>query len=320
MSGRILALSGGVGGARMAHGLSMAMPDPSQLTVCCNVGDDFDHMGLRICADTDTVLYTMSGLSDPVRGWGIVNETWSFMDAMKRVGGETWFLLGDRDLATHVWRTNELSKGRTLGDLTRELAANLGIKAHIVPVTDDAVATIVETTEGPLAFQHYFVREQCRPHLTGLQYQGAEKASLSPFIRSELANETLDGIVICPSNPFLSIDPMLAIAELKSALKSRRAPCVAVSPIIGGNAVKGPLAKIMQEKGLEVSALGIARLYEGLIDGFMIDEVDCDLAPHIEALGLKVSISPTLMKSDDDRRALGAQAITFLNQIRNRTI
>lgn len=320
MSSRILALSGGVGGARMAHGLSMAMEDPTQLTVCCNVGDDFDHMGLRICADTDTVLYTMSGLSDPVRGWGVVDETWSFMDAMKRVGGETWFLLGDRDLATHVWRTNELAKGRTLGDLTLELASNLGIEARIVPVTDDTMATIVETTEGPLAFQHYFVREQCRPHLTGLQYKGAEAASLSPVIHAELAADALYGIVICPSNPFLSIDPMLAIPELKVALQSRRVPCIAVSPIIGGNAVKGPLAKIMQEKGLEVSALGIARLYEGLIDGFMIDEADRDLAPQIEALGLKVSVSPTLMKNDDYRRALGAQAIAFLNQIRNEAI
>lgn len=320
MTVRILALSGGVGGARMAHGLSMAMEDPSKLTVCCNVGDDFDHMGLLICADTDTVLYTLSGLADPVRGWGVIDETWSFMDAMKRTGGETWFLLGDRDLATHVWRTNELTKGRTLGDLTQELAANLGIKARVVPVTNDTVATIVETPEGPLAFQHYFVREQCRPQLTGLQYLGSDRASLSPDIRAVLADPGLAGIVICPSNPYLSIDPMLAIPELKAALRTRRIPCVAVSPIIGGKAVKGPLAKIMHEKGLEVSALGIARLYVGLIDGFMIDDADRELAPKIEALGLKVSISPTLMTNDDERRALGAQAIQFLNNIRNGSV
>lgn len=317
MSGQVLALSGGVGGARMAHGLSMAMTDPTQLTVCCNVGDDFDHLGLRVCADTDTVLYTMSGLSDPVRGWGVIDETWSFMDAMKRVGGETWFLLGDRDLATHVWRTDQIAKGRTLGDLTAELAHNLGIKARIVPVSDDPVATIVETPEGPLAFQHYFVREQCRPHLTGLQFKGAESARLSPVIARLLSNNTLDGVVICPSNPFLSIDPMLAIPSLRSALETRRVPCIAVSPIIGGQAVKGPLAKIMAENGLEVSALGIARLYQGLIDGFMIDEADRELAASIEALGIKVSVSGTLMKSDDDRRTLGANALDFLKQVKN---
>lgn len=315
MSGRILALSGGVGGARMAHGLSMAMDDASQLTVCCNVGDDFDHLGLRVCADIDTVLYTMSGMADAVRGWGLAGETWNFMDAMKRVGGETWFMLGDRDLATHVWRTQQIAQGRSLDEITAELAKNFGIKAQVVPASNDPIATVVETPEGVLAFQHYFVREQCRPEIKALRFEGANTAQLTPQIKALLSSDELGGIIICPSNPFLSIDPMLAMDAFRTSLMTRRVPALAVSPLIGGNAVKGPLAKIMSEQGLEVSALGIARLYVGLADGLMIDDCDADLTPAIEALGLKVDISPTLMKSDSDRKKLGLRALDFLRRL-----
>lgn len=317
MSAKILALSGGVGGARMAHGLSMAMADDSQLTVCCNVGDDFEHLGLKVCADIDTVLYTMSGLADPVRGWGLEGESWNFMDAMARVGGDTWFMLGDRDLATHVWRTQQLGLGRSLTDITADLARNFGIKAKIIPVTDDTVSTVVDTPDGPLAFQHYFVREQCKPQLRGLSFDGADTARLAPQVAQLLADEAMAGIVICPSNPFLSIDPMLALRDLRTALTHRKSPAIAVSPIIGGNAVKGPLAKIMGEQNLEVSALGIARLYSGLIDGFMIDDTDAALAPAIEALGLKVHTSPTLMKDFAGRKRLGKRALDFISTLNN---
>lgn len=315
MSGRILALSGGVGGARMAHGLSMAMADPTQLMVCCNVGDDFDHLNLRVCADIDTVLYTMSGMADAVRGWGLAGETWNFMDAMKQVGGDSWFMLGDRDLATHVWRTQQIALGRSLHEITADLANNFGIKSQVVPVSNDSISTMVETPEGTLAFQHYFVREQCRPELRALRFEGAETAQLSAPVEALLKADAIGGIIICPSNPFLSIDPMLAIDAFRTALLSRRVPALAVSPIIGGNAVKGPLAKIMSEQGMEVSALGIARLYIGLADGLMIDDCDADLAPAIEALGFRVDISPTLMKSDSDRKKLGLRALDFLSRL-----
>jgi LPPG:FO 2-phospho-L-lactate transferase len=311
MKGRVLALSGGVGGARMADGLQRAIGDAVLLTVCCNIGDDFDHLGLRITPDIDTVLYTLSGLADPVRGWGLRNETWNFMQGLKRVGGDAWFMLGDQDLATHVWRTERLARGHSLTEITQGLAQRMGIKARVVPVSDDHIATIVMTPDGPLAFQHYFVREQCRPTLSGLDYQGAQQARLSPIVREMLDGEDLNAIIICPSNPFLSIQPMLALQELDEALKTRRAPSIAVSPIIGGAAVKGPLAKIMAEGGHEVSSLGIARLYQGLIDGLMIDTYDEALAPAIEALGIRVDVSPTLMKDDLTRNALGERALAF---------
>lgn len=317
--GRILALSGGVGGARMAHGLMLALDDPSRLTVCCNVGDDFDHLGLRICPDIDTVLYTLSDLADPVRGWGVRDETWSFMAALERVGGETWFLLGDRDLAVHVERSRRLAAGESLGAVTAALAANLGIGARVVPATDDPTPTRVLTPDGELAFQHYFVREQCRPTLTGLRFQGAQSARLSAEAGAAFDDPALEAIVLCPSNPFLSLQPMLAIPELERRLRARRAPAVAVSPIIGGQAVKGPLAKIMVEQGLEVSPLGIARLYPGLIDGLMIDEADASLAPDIEALGLRVHVGQTLMRDEDGRRALAAHALDFAARLAGET-
>lgn len=309
--GHILALSGGVGGARMAHGLMLALDDPSRLTVCCNVGDDFDHLGLRICPDIDTVLYTLAGLADPVRGWGVRDETWSFMEALERVGGETWFLLGDRDLAVHVERSRRLAAGESLSTVTAALAANMGIGARIIPATDQPTPTRVLTPQGELAFQHYFVREQCRPTLAGLRYEGAADARLSPAVGAALDDASLAAIVLCPSNPFLSLQPMLAIPELEARLRARQAPVVAVSPIIGGQAVKGPLAKIMAEQNLEVSPLGIARLYPGLIDGLMIDEADAALAPTIEALGVRVDVGPILMRDEDGRRALAVRALGF---------
>lgn len=315
MKGQVLALSGGVGGARMADGLQKAMPDPALLTVCCNIGDDFDLLGLRITPDIDTVLYTLSGRADPERGWGLKGETWNFLQAMKRLGGEHWFMLGDQDLATHVWRSDQLACGRSLTEVTSELGRRMGVAPRIVPVSDEPIATIVQTPEGALPFQHYFVREQCRPEITGLAYQGAESARLSPAVRSALDDEGLSAIILCPSNPFLSIDPMLAIDELDKALRSRRTPAAAVCPIIGGQAVKGPLAKIMGERGHEVSALGVARLYIGLIDGLMIDVLDEALAPAIEALGMKVDVSPTLMRDDESRRALGLRALDFTSRI-----
>lgn len=312
--GQVLALSGGVGGARLAHGLSMVC-EPGALTVCCNVGDDFEHLGLSISPDIDTVLYTLSDLADRERGWGLSGETWGFMSALARLKAEAWFLMGDQDLATHVERSRRLAAGETLSEATMALADSLGITARVLPVTDDRLRTIVETSEGDLEFQHYFVREQCRPTVTGLRYGGAAQARLSPVVRDLLAGDDLAAIILCPSNPFLSVRPMLAVAELESRLKARRAPVVAVSPIIGGQAVKGPLARIMEQMDLAVSPLGIARLYPGLIDGLMIDGEDQALAPAIRELGVAVEVGPILMRDDEGRRGLAERALAFADRL-----
>lgn len=315
--GTVLALSGGVGGARLADGLHRLLP-PGRLTVCCNVGDDFEHLGLHISPDIDTVLYTLGDLADRERGWGVTGETWRFMAGLERLGGDTWFQLGDTDLATHVLRSDRLRRGDTLSSVTAAAAAALGIATRIVPATDDPVRTIVKTADGPLAFQHYFVRDRCAPVVTGLDFQGADTAVPSQGITDALDDPDLAAIVWCPSNPFLSIQPMLAMAGLQQALTRRRVPSVAVSPIVGGASVKGPLSKIMAELGMSVSSLSIARLYVGLIDGLVIDEADASEVEAIEALGLRVRVVPTLMRTIEDRVTLAERCLAFARDLNAR--
>jgi LPPG:FO 2-phospho-L-lactate transferase len=310
-----LALAGGVGGARMAAGLADAL-DHRGLSVAVNTGDDFAHLGLRVCPDLDTVMYTLAGLHDPQQGWGLAGETWAFMAAMQRLGGDTWFRLGDTDLATHVLRTRELAAGRTLSEVTAMLCRRLGVRVAVVPMSDQRVATMVDTNEGELAFQDYFVRRRCEPVLRGLRFDGAQLAQPSPALAAALADPALQAIVIGPSNPFLSIAPMLAIAPLRQGLASRRVPCVAVSPIIGGDAVKGPLAKILRERGAAPSPIAVARAYDGLIDGLVIDRADAALAPHLEAMGIAACVTDTLMRDDAVRRALAETTLAFATGLR----
>ena len=310
-----LALAGGVGGARMAAGLADAL-DHRGLTVAVNTGDDFTHLGLQVCPDLDTVMYTLAGLHDPQQGWGLAGETWAFMAAMQRLGGDTWFRLGDTDLATHVLRTRELAAGRTLSEVTAMLCERLGVRVAVVPMSDARVATLVDTDEGELAFQDYFVRRHCEPALRGLRFDGAEGAQPSPALVAAMADPALRAIVIGPSNPFLSIAPMLAIAPLRQGLAARRVPCVAVSPIIGGDAVKGPLAKILRERGESPSPLAVARAYEGLIDGLVIDRADAALAPQLEAMGIAACVTDTLMRDDAVRRALAETTLAFATGLR----
>ena len=307
-AGHVLALCGGVGGAKLAFGLTKVLP-ADQLTIAVNTGDDFEHLGLSISPDLDTVAYTLADLSDRVRGWGLAGETWQFMSALRRLGGEDWFNLGDLDLATHVERTRRLAAGETLSQATTALARGLDLSHAIVPMSDDPVRTLVDTEVGPLAFQHYFVREQCRPVVTGVRYAGAEHARLSPGFAAALARPDLAAILICPSNPYLSIAPILAVPGVREALAARRAPCVAVSPIIGGEAVKGPSAKMMRELGVEPSPVTVARCYAGLIDGLVLDDVDAGHASDIEALGVATLLTQTLMRSDDDRIALARDTL-----------
>lgn len=310
---RVIALSGGVGGAKLVLGLSNLLP-PERLIVVTNTGDDFDHLGLRICPDTDTVLYTLAGLADPVRGWGRVDETWTFMKAVQEMDGEDWFNLGDGDLALHVLRTNRLHHGASLSEVIADIAGTLGIGAAIVPMSDQTIATMVNTPDGPLAFQHYFVRDRCEPPVTGFAFEGVEKAEPAPALISAL-NEGPDSIIIAPSNPYVSVDPILAVPGLREQFRKCAVPIVAVSPIVGGDAIKGPAAKMMRELQLEASVLEIARHYRGFIDGLVIDEVDADLAEEIAGMGMVVEIAPTIMRDLNDRINLADFAVNFANRL-----
>lgn len=304
---RVLALCGGVGGAKLCLGLDRALPR-GHLTVVVNGGDDFDHLGLRICPDLDTVMYTMSGLANPELGWGRRDETWSFMETLEALGGETWFRLGDRDLALHAERSRRLANGETLSAICTGIASSLDIASQVLPMSDDSVRTMVGTPDGELSFQHYFVRERCVPKVTSLRFAGAEQAKPAEAVLRALASPALEAIVIAPSNPYLSIDPILALPGLRAGLRARGVPIVAVTPLIGGEAVKGPTAKIMRELGIEPTPLAVARHYGGLIDGFVLDERDTELASGFE---LPVHICNTWMKTIEDREALATATLAF---------
>lgn len=308
--GEVIALCGGVGGAKLALGLQHVLGD--RLTVIVNVGDDFDHLGLHICPDLDTVLYTLSGLSDQSRGWGRSGETWHFMQALAELGGETWFSLGDRDLALHVERTRRLRAGEALTDITSDLARRLGVRARVLPATDDALRTKVLTSDGALDFQRYFVKERCEPRISGVAFEGADGAQISQAVSDAMRSDSLTGIVICPSNPYLSIDPILSIPPIQEWLKRRCVPAVAVSPIIGGKAIKGPTDKIMNELGVEPISLAVARHYEGLIDGIVIDHKD---AASVNELDLPAVVTNTFMTDLDSRIKLAEIVLEFLAQL-----
>lgn len=303
---QVLALCGGIGGAKLALGLYRMLG--SGLTVVVNTGDDFEHLGLQISPDVDTVLYTLGGLADPERGWGRAHETWQFMDALREFGGEAWFQLGDRDLALHVQRTQWLRGGSSLSAFTVHAARQFGIVARVLPMSDAPVRTIVDTEEGPLPFQHYFVRRRCEPVVRAIRFDGAREAAHSPGIAETIAGPALRACVICPSNPYLSVDPILAIPDVAAALKAAHAPVIAVSPIIGGKAVKGPTAKIMAELGLSITNESIATHYRGLIDSLVIDEAD---ARDRERIEVPVLVTRTLMRDTADRERLAGEIIAF---------
>jgi LPPG:FO 2-phospho-L-lactate transferase len=296
----VLALSGGIGGAKLALGLYRILP-PGQLTVIANSGDDFDHLGLSISPDIDTLLYTLAGIDNPQQGWGRRDETWTFMAALETLGGDTWFKLGDGDLAIHVERTRRLAAGESLSQITGDFRRRLGISAQLLPMSDERVCTRLRTAEGWLDFQEYFVRLRAAPVVREIAYAGASAARANSDFLDALAKDDLEAVVICPSNPFLSIDPILSLPGVRRALRACRAPVVAVSPIIGGNAVKGPTAKIMAELGLAIGAAAVARHYEDILDIFVADEAD---AAEVEQLGIPVILSKTLMLTIEDREAL----------------
>lgn len=314
MSAHYLALSGGVGGAKLALGLSKICV-PEDLSIITNTCDDFTHLGLHISPDLDTVMYTLAGVSNTQTGWGRAGETWNFISVMKEIGGESWFQLGDKDMAVHIERTNRLKKGESLSTVTLALSKSLGIEHAIIPMSDDQIQTMVTTEQGELAFQHYFVRERCEPKISGIRFDGIEEAQPSPAFVTALSNPNLAGVILCPSNPFVSIDPILNIPGVREMLDKLTVPIVAISPIVKGLAIKGPAGKMLQELGKQVSVLSIAEHYEGLVDGLIIDAEDADISAAIHAMGIKVKITNTIMKSLEDRKNLAYATLQFIQDM-----
>jgi LPPG:FO 2-phospho-L-lactate transferase len=308
----VLALSGGVGGAKLCAGLARVLPQ-GELTIVVNTGDDFEHLGLHICPDIDSVIYALAGLADPLRGWGRRDETWQFMAALRQLGGADWFALGDADLALHVERTRRLAAGEPLSVLTAGICRQLGITAAVLPMSDDAVRTRVRTDAGWLDFQDYFVRRRCEPAVRELQFAGAASARPHPGFVAALADAALRAIILCPSNPFVSVDPILALPGVRAALQTAVAPVVAITPIIRGQAVKGPAAKMMRELGLAVSCQTVAEHYADFADLFISDESDQQL-PVVP--GLRCVRAPTLMTGDAEREQLARTVLAAVESLR----
>jgi LPPG:FO 2-phospho-L-lactate transferase len=313
----ILALSGGVGGAKLALGLADCLP-ARELAVLVNTGDDFTHLGLHISPDIDTLLYTLSGRNNETLGWGLAGESWQAMDALEQLGGETWFRLGDRDLATHLWRTQALAAGHTLSGVTASLAERMGVVCAVYPMSDDPVRTIVHGPGGDLSFQHYFVKQQCEPQVSGFSFEGITAARPNPGAISLIESGQLAGVVICPSNPFVSVDPILQLPGMYEALSQLEVPVIAVSPIVAGLAIKGPAAKMMAELNMPVTAQAVAEHYAqdypGLLDYFVIDESDVTLGPDIRRTGIEVAVTNTIMKTRTEKQSLAQYILQIIGR------
>lgn len=305
---KIVALAGGVGGAKLAHGLAQNL-SPYDLTIIVNTGDDFEHYGLYICPDLDTVCYTLAGLANPETGWGRANESWNAIQNATRLGGPVWFNLGDQDLGTHLERTRRLEEGQSLTEITRDFCRAWGVRHTILPMSDQKVQTIVNTEEGELAFQEYFVHRRCEPRVTGFRFEGADSARPAPGVLEAI--QSADALILCPSNPWVSIDPILKILP-PFLLGNGPAVRAAVSPIIGGETVKGPAAKMYRELGIEPSALAVARHYRALVTHFVLDTIDKQLQGELTALNMRSLVTNTLMKSHEDRSRLARELLGFI--------
>lgn len=306
---RVVLLVGGVGGAKLALGMARVLP-PAALTIIGNTGDDFEHLGLHVSPDLDTVMYTLAGLANPETGWGLAGDSFRAMQMVERYGGPAWFRLGDGDLGTNLMRTALLHEGHTLTEVTGRLCAALGVEHTLLPMSDDPVRTVLDTDRGTLAFQEYFVRERWEPAVRRIRFEGAAEARPSAAVIAALERAT--AIVIGPSNPFLSIDPILAVRGIRERIAEADAPCVAVSPVIGGRAVKGPTVKLMAELGLELTALGVAQHYHNLLDGIIMDEEDIALAGAVQASGVRATTEHTLMATLEDKTNLARAILRWL--------
>jgi LPPG:FO 2-phospho-L-lactate transferase len=307
---KIVAFAGGVGGAKMADGLAQVLPK-NDLTVVVNTGDDFEHLGLTICPDLDTVCYTLAGLANPETGWGRVGDTENALKSVHVLGGPTWFWLGDRDLGTHLERTRRLGEGDSLSSITADFCRAWGIDATVLPMSDQPVHTIVETDEGDLPFQEYFVARACEPSVRGFRFQGAEAARPGPGVLEAI--KTSDMIIFCPSNPWVSIAPILAVPGIRAAVVTKHV--IAISPLIGGKAVKGPAAKMFSELDIEPSALAVAKHYGELLRGFVLDNQEAPQATAIEAMGIMPLVTNTLMQDRADRARLAKEVLEFASPI-----
>ena len=306
---RVLALAGGVGGAKLCLGLTKVL-EPDELRIVVNTGDDEEFYGLHVSPDLDTVTYTLAGLVNPDTGWGIRGDTFDALTSLGELGEETWFGLGDRDLATHIVRTIMLRQGRSLSDVTEHISRSLGVEHSIAPMTDDRVRTTVLTESGPMPFQTYFVKLRCEPKVTGVRFDGAEDATMSAAFEEGL--DSCDALVICPSNPYLSVAPILSIPSVRSRIERLSSVRIAVSPIVGGRALKGPAGKMLSELGEDVSCVGVARQYIGLCDVFVIDEIDRGLSEDIKSLGMEAAVLNTVMKTDEDKAALARSILDIV--------
>lgn len=309
---RVVALAGGVGGAKLAQGLQTILP-PGALSIIVNTADDFKLWDLHISPDLDTVMYTLADLANRVQGWGLEDETWNSSEMMRRYGQEVWFRLGDKDIATHVLRTHTLQQGSTITQITSELARALEVPSHILPMCNEQISTMVQTPDGLLDFQEYFVHRHHADKVLGVSFRTVGTPRITNEASRALHKAT--AIVFCPSNPIVSIGPILQVSGMKEALAASNAPIVAVSPIVGGIALKGPAADMLKTLGHEVSPVGVARLYRGIIDGMVIDREDAHLAPRIQELGIEVEVADTVMKSDDDRALLASHVLVFCNRL-----
>ena len=305
---KVCALAGGVGGAKLASGLQDVLA-PGELSVVVNTADDFDLWGLHICPDLDTVMYTLAGISNPDTGWGIADETFETLNMLESYGEETWFKLGDRDLATHILRTQRMRSGETLTRITALLSGALAVESALLPMSDDPVSTVLDTPEGRLEFQEYFVRRGQRDEVLGIELRGIEDAG--PTERVLAAISDADAIVLCPSNPVVSVGPILTLPGMTESLTSSSAPKVAVSPIVGGRALKGPADRMLASLGHEVSATGVARMYEGLVDGMIVDRTDEGERASIESLGMRVLATQSVMRDAEDRARLASETLEF---------
>lgn len=309
---RYLAFTGGIGGAKLALGLSKILSE-DELAFIVNTADDFEHLGLQVSPDIDTLVYTLADQNNLETGWGRRDDSWQFMSALAALGGETWFRLGDKDLAMNVERTRRLKRGDSLGQVTAALAKSLGVRHKILPMSNDPVRTLVHTEDGQMDFQDYFVRERCNPVVKGFDYRGVATARVHPDIHEWLGSGQLAGIILCPSNPFISIDPILSLPGLRQALRNSAVPVIAISPIVGGEALKGPLTKMMREMSVPTKASWVAKHYCDFLDGFVIDSADESLASEVEAMGVVTTATNVSMNTLNDRVRLAKTSLEFID-------
>jgi LPPG:FO 2-phospho-L-lactate transferase len=310
----IVALAGGVGGARLAVGLTQVL-SARDLAIVVNTGDDFEHLGLTICPDLDTVVYTLAGVNNATNGWGRADETWSCMQTLAALDGETWFKIGDRDLALNLMRTEALRRRTPLSQVTRTLAEKLGVHHRVLPMSETPVRTRVRTPDGELEFQDYFVRLRCEPPVLGFRFTGARTARVPRELQKLMASANIEAVVVCPSNPYVSVAPILSVPAIRAWLRTRSFPIIGVAPIVGGTALKGPAAKMMRELGAEVSALGVVRHYGKLVDGWVIDRADASLRTEIESAGRRVVVTDTVMRDRAGSKRLARDVVKFARSL-----